>query len=473
MEKIRVVELFAGVGGFRLGLEGWEGKSASSNYTEKIDSNFEVVLSNQWEPSSKREGALQEANSVYHLKWPNKLGSEHFPEDISKKVSPEMTNKEVEKNIPNHDLLVGGFPCQDYSVAGVNTKGLEGKKGVLWWNIHKILEVKRPKYVFLENVDRLLKTPTTDRGRDFAIMLATMRDLDYTVEWRVINAADYGMPQRRRRVYILAYHSKAPIKVNNDKEWLFEKGVFAKAFPLIQKESIVEFNLNQSPEAITKGFNKGKFLDAGIMRNGKVMMMKYDAAVSQSDYKTYSKAYTVLKDVLVEEKQVPVSFIVDGNKVLKQPLTRLFMDGFIPDERIKSSGNTLELTTELQKWIYLKGKKAEQRISSKGTFYYKEGPMNLTDSLELPSRTIITSEGGPGASRFKHLIELKPNVYRRLVPEELERLNMFPTGHTALGKGVDKEVAIPDAKRAFFMGNALVIGIVEKIGIELAKRTQK
>jgi DNA (cytosine-5)-methyltransferase 1 len=145
------------------------------------------------------------------------------------------------------------------------------------------------------------------------------------------------------------------------------------------------------------------------------------------------------------------------------------MDGFIPDDRLKSTGNTLELTTELQKWIYLKGKKAEQRISSKGTFYYKEGPMNLTDSLELPSRTIITSEGGPGASRFKHLIELKPNVYRRLVPEELERLNMFPTGHTTLGKGVDKEVVIPDAKRAFFMGNALVVGVVEKIGRELYK----
>jgi DNA (cytosine-5)-methyltransferase 1 len=473
MNKIRVVELFAGVGGFRLGLEGWNGKSASSNYTENIVSNFEVVLSNQWEPSSKREGALQEANSVYHLKWPNKPGNEHFPEDISKKVSPEMTNKEVDKNIPDHDLLVGGFPCQDYSVAGVNTKGLEGKKGVLWWNIHKILEVKRPKYVFLENVDRLLKTPTNDRGRDFAIMLATLRDLDYTVEWRVINAADYGMPQRRRRVYILAYHSKSPIKIKKVKEWLFEDGIFAKAFPLIQKESVIEFDLNKSPEQITSGFKNGKFLDAGIMRNGKVMMMKYDAAVSQNDYKTYSKAYTVLKDVLVDEINVPDSFIVDGEKEMKQPLTRIFMDGFSPDERLNRTGNTLELTTELHKWIYLKGKKAEQRVSSKGTFYYKEGPMNLTDSLELPSRTIITSEGGPGASRFKHLIELKPNVYRRLVPEELERLNMFPTGHTALGKGADKEVAIPDAKRAFFMGNALVVGIVEKIGLELGKRTKK
>jgi DNA (cytosine-5)-methyltransferase 1 len=130
------------------------------------------------------------------------------------------------------------------------------------------------------------------------------------------------------------------------------------------------------------------------------------------------------------------------------------------------------LTTELHKWVYLKGKKAEERTSSKGIFYYKEGPMNLTDSLELPSRTIITSEGGPGASRFKHLIERELNVYRRLVPEELERLNMFPTGHTEKGKAGEAEVKIPDAKRAFFMGNALVVGIIEKVGLELNRRVK-
>lgn len=470
MEKLRVVELFAGVGGFRLGLEGWKGKSASSNYKKKLDSNYQVVWSNQWEPSSKREGKLQEANSVYHLRWPDTDGSVHFPEDISKKVAPEMTSKEVDKNIPDHDLLVGGFPCQDYSVAGVNTKGLEGKKGVLWWNIHKILEVKRPKYVFLENVDRLLKTPTNERGRDFAIMLATMRDLGYTVEWRVINAADYGMPQRRRRVYILAYHSKSAIKVKDAKKWMLSDGLMASAFPLIQKGGIVEFDLTQSPAEITKKFGEGKFFDAGIMKDGLVKMCSYDAGVSVEEYKKYSAEYRVLRDVLIDEKDVPSSFIVDGNKQLKQPLERIFMDGFPVDERLDRKGNVVQLTTELHKWVYLKGKKAEERTSSKGIFYYKEGPMNLTDSLELPSRTIITSEGGPGASRFKHLIELKPNVYRRLVPEELERLNMFPTGHTEKGKAGETEVKIPDAKRAFFMGNALVVGIIEKVGLELSKR---
>ena len=148
-QNIRVVELFAGVGGFRLGLEGFNGKSASSGYKKDLDSPFEVVWSNQWEPSSKKEGLKQEANSVYQNRWP---AANHYPNDIATVASPNLTDKQVDANIPNHDLLVGGFPCQDYSVAGVNTNGIQGKKGVLWWNIHKIVQAKRPKMIFLENV---------------------------------------------------------------------------------------------------------------------------------------------------------------------------------------------------------------------------------------------------------------------------------------------------------------------------------
>ena len=117
--------------------------------------------------------------------------------------------------IPNHDVLVGGFPCQDYSVASTlkNSKGLIGKKGVLWWSIHRILNEKKrkPKYLILENVDRLLKSPATQRGRDFAIMLQSLSDLGYILEWRVINAAEYGFPQRRKRVFMIGYHKSSNI----------------------------------------------------------------------------------------------------------------------------------------------------------------------------------------------------------------------------------------------------------------------
>jgi len=137
--KIKVAELFAGVGGFRLSLEGWKGKSVSSNYKENIESHYEVVWSNQWEPSTK----VQHASAVYERRFGI---DNHSNKDIaSVKVS----------EIPNHYLLVGGFPCQDYSVATTlkNSKGLIGKKGVLWWSIHKILSEKmnKPKYILLEN----------------------------------------------------------------------------------------------------------------------------------------------------------------------------------------------------------------------------------------------------------------------------------------------------------------------------------
>lgn len=101
----------------------------------------------------------------------------------------DINNSLVRKHIPQHDLLCGGFPCQDYSVAGVNTDGIKGKKGVLWWNIYKVISARLPKYVLLENVDRLLKSPTNMRGRDFAIMLKTLTSLGYVVEWKEITYA--------------------------------------------------------------------------------------------------------------------------------------------------------------------------------------------------------------------------------------------------------------------------------------------
>jgi DNA (cytosine-5)-methyltransferase 1 len=233
-KSIKVAELFAGVGGFRLGLE---------------KSNYEIVWSNQWEPSTK----IQHASMVYE----NRFGSDnHSNEDIAGVET---------KEIPDHDLLVGGFPCQDYSVATTlhNSKGLKGKKGVLWWSIHRILEEKKskkPKFLFLENVDRLLKSPAKQRGRDFAVMLQSLNDLGYAVEWRVINAAEYGMPQRRRRVFILGYHKSTDLykKLKKSKpiNWLTEKGTIANAFPVQETNSIQEVELNGDLVEITIVFYK-------------------------------------------------------------------------------------------------------------------------------------------------------------------------------------------------------------------------
>lgn len=411
MEKnkhiIRVAELFAGVGGFRIGLEG-----ASNSY--------KTVWNNQWEPSTTH----QDASLVYRSRFGD-VG--HSNEDI---------NKIETKDIPNHDLLVGGFPCQDYSVASTLSRsgGIEGKKGVLWWQIYRILNEKgnnRPDYVFFENVDRLLGSPAKQRGRDFAIILASLADLGYTVEWRVINAADYGMPQRRRRTYIVGYKENTAIyrKVDTLQNWVLFDGVMAKAFPFEPKKGTVsEFDIEGSIKDVSDNFNKNTkgtaaspFGDAGIMKDRHVYSVDAKAI--------YDGTIMTLGGNLVDEELVPEEF-------------------YITEE-------------ELKKWEYEKGAKKIERTSKEGFKYtFSEGGMAFPDYLDRPSRTIITGEGGAAASRFKHVVLTPSGRYRRLIPLELERLNMFPDNHTFHSE-------VTDGRRAFLMGNALVCGVVQIIGKSL------
>ncbi len=409
MKNIKVIELFAGVGGFRVGLE-------------RASDRFKIIWSNQWEPSTKS----QDASKIYVKNF----GEDgHSNEDISKVSST---------NIPEHDMLVGGFPCQDYSVARTlkQATGLEGKKGVLWWQIHRILKEKKkkPSFLILENVDRLLKSPVKQRGRDFAIMLASLSDMGYIIEWRVINAADYGMPQRRRRVFFLAYHNSSSInkeiyKGKKPLDWMLSDGLFAKTFEVTAapKKSLKSFKIVGDLTEVSANFNKqspstSPFENCGII---------IGKAVYTIDTKpNYDGPFETL-----------------GSKIL--------INGHVPKEYYINNDH-------LEKWLYLKGPKNEKRVNKASGFEYNyaEGGMVFPDPLDKPSRTIITAEGGSAPSRFKHVIKGPDGRLRRLTPIELERLNMFPDNHT---KGAS------DAKRAFFMGNALIVGIIEKIGKALIK----
>lgn len=410
---VKVVELFAGVGGFRLGLE------AASRGRRPV--KFEVAWSNQWEPST----SVQHASDVYTARF-GKKG--HSNQDISTVDAAD---------IPDHDLLVGGFPCQDYSVAStlVNSKGLVGKKGVLWWQIHRILKGKRrkPHYLLLENVDRLLASPAAQRGRDMAVMLRSLSDLGYAVEWRVVNAADYGMPQRRRRVFIFGVHRSSPLHQRMKAAFLAKApmgGLLGEAFPVVEpREKEHRFVLQTDLHTVSDRFNKqgGKspFQNSGSMLEGVVRTRKVKPA--------YSGPVTTLGDVLLPTKQIHRDF-------------------FVPADHLPA-------------WRRLKGAKREERVARSGHSYtYAEGAMVFPDALDRPSRTIITKEGGAAPSRFKHVVKTPEGKLRRLVPEELEALNMFPVGHTA---GVDA------ARRAFFMGNALVVGVVERIARVLGEAITK
>jgi DNA (cytosine-5)-methyltransferase 1 len=428
---LRVIDLFAGVGGFRVGLQ-----RANKAVNKEI---FKVVWGNQWEPGIK----TQHAAEIYKTRF--------------KTTEDEFANVDINniatKDIPNHDVIVAGFPCQDYSVATTKklSGGIEGRKGVLWWQLERILREKgknSAKYFIFENVDRLLGSPAKQRGRDFAIMLTCLNNLGYMVEWRVIDASQYGFPQRRKRIFFLGYrkgtkpYEQFSGKKKDAVEWLSSNGVFAKGFPIqsLVEGDVVEVdsipNKKGSREEqildikdISNSFNKnGKtspFMNSGIMKNGKV----YTAKVKSN----YKGKYMVLGDVLLDESEVPEEY-------------------FIPQ-------------SQLEKWEYLKGAKKEQRVSASNghKYFYSEGAITYPDALNRASRTIITGEGGAGPSRFKHVVKTPSGRLRRLVPIELERLDMFDDNHTLLP-------GVSDSRRAFIMGNALVVGVVQRIGESLSKQ---
>lgn len=393
-----VCELFAGVGGFHLGLSKSEG--------------WEVIWANQWEPNKTKQYAYE-------------CYKNHFPRTESLNIDIAKVNDNEDKYpIPNHTLLVGGFPCQDYSVASTLAKGIQGKKGVLWWEIEKIINRKRPPFILLENVDRLLKSPAKQRGRDFGIMLTCLKNLGYNVEWRVINAADYGFAQRRRRVFIFAYNKETKFsnkvienikKVGID-EYLKNNSFFNKDFKIeatIKKSNCI---LNKDLLEISDNFSF-EFYESGILRDEEIVSFKV---------KPRNIAPINLRDIL--EKNVDERFYI-GN--------------------------------DLEKWNYMKGAKAEKRKSKTGHEYmYREGAVAFPDSLDLPARTMLTSESSK--NRSTHVVEDPiTKKLRVLTPIECERLNGFDDNWTDTG--------MTEKFRYFCMGNALVVGLIEIMGKRIKK----
>ncbi|SDN60460.1 DNA (cytosine-5)-methyltransferase 1 [Psychrobacillus sp. OK028] len=392
--KIKVIELFAGVGGFRLGLQ------------KANPELFEVVWGNQWEPARKAQDAFE----CYVHNFDSGI---HSNEDITT-VSDE-TFVDLEPN-----LIVGGFPCQDYSVARTlsGEKGLQGKKGVLFWEIKRVIENTQPKYVLLENVDRLLKSPSSQRGRDFAVMLATFRDLDYTVEWRVINAAEYGFAQRRRRVFIFAYKNGIAFDKqqsnHSEDQIVFNEGFFAKPFPVENEpyqDRITSVTLPTDIVSLSDSFSFG-FHTAGYMKDGEV----FTTHVIPVERKPIT-----LRDILIEETEVEEKFYLSESQI--------------------------------EKFAYLRGPKKIERISAEGHVYqFSEGGMSPTDDLDKPGRTMLTSEGS--TNRSTHIVEVNGRK-RFLTPLECERLNGFDDNWTN---------TMSDRMRYFCMGNALVVGLIELMG---------
>ena len=400
--KKTVCELFAGVGGFRLGLE-------------RESKEWKTVWFSQWEPGKKK----QWAHDCYVGHWG----------DIDDKTGIDIALVD-KKNIPDHNLLVGGFPCQDYSVARPlpGAKGLQGKKGVLWWQIRDTLEAKKAPFALFENVDRLLKSPASQRGRDFGVILACLANLNYSVEWRVINAADYGAAQRRRRTFIFAYKNDSVYgltqqwsknKKNSKKDILSllnYEGFFARAFPIekINEEGLngCTLNFNDIPD-ISDNF-KFQFENSGYMTQGKVFTAKVTPV--------YEVPRTIRSLI---EKNVPDKYFLVGDT--------------------------------FEKWKYLKGAKHIERTSKDGHKYiFSEGAIAFPDSIDKPARTMLTSESS--LNRSTHVIMDPDRKQMRLItPVEAERIQGFDDNWTG-------NVGMPERFRYFCMGNALVVPLITRMG---------
>ncbi len=463
--KRTVCELFAGVGGFRCGLNNIN-ESVQYSPENNAKEKWQTVWYSQWEPAEKK---TQYAHDCYKY---------HFGTCLDKNGN-DTTNMNIEdvdkSTIPDFTLLVGGFPCQDYSVASTlsTSKGLEGKKGVLWWSIRDIVEEKQPPFVLLENVDRLLKSPASQRGRDFGIILACLRDEGYTVEWRVINAAEYGYQQRRRRTFIFAYKNDTNFakeiseKVNFVSEFgdemhrrslgkqIYEEGFFAKTFPVFL-DDFKKVKIVKLPEGIGDLSANFSFLfeNSGVMRDGVV--------------------YTAKTSPNYEGKQITLGDIMDEGKVDDKyfiPESKLYYT--YPD--VTHSDESLgKLPKEKrQTWQYLKGAKKLPRKAANGHEYiFSEGAIPMVDAYDKPARTMLTSEGS--FSRTTHIVKDKQSgKIRLLTAEETERIQGFPTGHTQFCDVNGEKIEMPTNKRRFMMGNALVVNLIKDMEKTLSEILDK
>ena len=484
---MRVVELFAGVGGFKLGLEGSPGESNHSD--------FKVIWANQWEPSSKKQHAVE----VYTHRWgmnPNGEDSDIFESEDG----DILVNKDIERvptdDIPEHEILCGGFPCQDYSVARTlsGEMGIEGEKGKLWNSIKRILKESepRPKAVFLENVPRLLNSPAKHRGLNFTVILGDLMEMGYAVEWRVINAADYGFPQKRKRAFILAYLRDdivTPADYISLKDGVFTKseqwfglgtneedpsngnlGPMSEAFPITAEvpRELVQVTIESNGKNVSPYKNTGfGFLDEA----GKPVAITFRSTAS------FDGTRTTLGGVIEREHDRDYE-ITDLEAMRKftyvkgeQKEWRIRKADADAAREIDSSNNqnlwdyyqTLTKSYNPSAWIESRSNEGYLEGKERGIVYqYSAGAMAFPDPLDRPSRTVVTAEVGRSVSRMRHVIEFEEGSFRRLMPIELERLNMFPDDWTNVG-------GISDSRRGFLMGNALVVGIVEGIAGPLAK----
>ena len=344
----------------------------------------------------------------------------------------------------------------------------------------------------MENVPRLLNSPSRQRGLNFAKIVNDLVRMNYDVEWRVIDASEYGMAQSRSRVFILAYSrpDRSAERKNESRRygmifpgnharasrWLLSSGPFAEKFPVSNKEIGDLHDLPRVGTKLIQGEWSGK---TSIFKNSGYAF-KHRPVDGNGRRRTKYEFWTfkAMPDYSGEKMKLGQILEEDFDKEYEIDASRMdewrYAKGTKNEFRLRSKdrGNVKDrdlldrydecmnapFGKRREMWMDEKWRARFKEAVGEDSFYhYDEGSMGF-DELDEPSRTVVTAEIGSTPSRMRHIFEVpgKPGTFRRLMPIETERLNDFPAGWTDIE-------GIKPSRRGFLMGNALVVGIIKRL----------
>jgi DNA (cytosine-5)-methyltransferase 1 len=409
LKTLRFIDLFAGVGGFRLGLEranlslwnrltsqGDGGIAPLIEGVEPIQPSVQYPRDLPNDLSDGDAGAVPYFSCVYSNEWDkyaNSIYKQHFGECDLRDITTVYSG-----DIPDHDLLLGGFPCQSFSVAG-KRGGFEDTRGTMFFEIARILRDKRPRYLLLENVKGLL---THDDGKTFQTILKVLTDLGYDVQWQVLNSKNFGVPQNRERVFIIGHLRGEPRP---------------QVFPLSESDRryLTSQGKSQSEGQRIRGNNPPDY--AGALR------------VGGGDTKDLIATTLAARDYKGGGNLIQLNNPTHSNDRVYAP------EGVSPTLNTMQGGRR-------QPFVAIPVLTPDRQEKRQNGRRFKEDGE--------PSFTLTAQD--------RHGVMTDDLTIRRLTPMECERLQGFPDGWT---------LPLSDTQRYKTLGNAVTVNVIEVVGGKL------
>lgn len=403
---MKYIDLFAGIGGFRLGIEK-AGESLQRTERRGVrlsrdKSNIEGGDNEQ--PETWRDRKLKQSENfecVYTNEY-DKYAAQIYEKNFGGTVDTRDITTIPTSDIPDHDFLVGGFPCQAFSIAG-KRGGFDDTRGTLFFDIARILKAKQPRLLLLENVKGLL---SHDNGRTFKTIISTLDELGYDLQWQVLNSKNFGVPQNRERVFIIGHLRGEPRP---------------QVFPIRESDS---------PSIPEEGYSSGK--------GQRIRGSDISAAIDANYHKGQGSTRQMIQSYMIHN--VYGGF---GEKKVRE-----FHD-YSPTIRTPKGGGHLPMVA--MKWQRTeKGRQARRESQKQGRDYtpFSDGHRELAPS-DRGAVGALTSQAIAKDSLIGNEMQI-----RRLTPVECERLQGFPDGFTE---------GVSDTQRYKTLGNAVTVNVIEWI----------